>query len=68
MYRQCSSADSTIAATSSSGKRALTSGSTLPQLTPIRIARSWSRATSTRKRTFSRTGFVRSWCQRWPGL
>ena len=33
-----------------SGKRAFISGSTLPQLTPMRIARSCSRATSTRKR------------------
>ena len=45
-----------MAATSSSGWRALVSGSTLPQLTPTRIAQSCSRATSARKRTFSRTG------------
>ena len=64
MYRQCSRADSTMAWTSSPGWRSFISGSTLPQLTPMRIARSFSRATSTRKATFSRTGFAFSWCQR----
>ena len=41
------------ATSSSSGWRALISGSTLPQFTPTRMAQSCSRATSARNRTFS---------------